>query len=105
MFGKAKCSKTVTRYVGRDPDGMVKPALVESQCPTCKGVGTEMTVEIRCSSSPRHKSRRWSNVPMDRVAMSDLKDTNGTPKPSYTSSTHGTRDRLRVERPMVTEPP
>ena len=36
MVEKARSSKTVKLYACRDPDGMVKAALLEPQYPICK---------------------------------------------------------------------
>ena len=36
MLGKAGATETVKVAAGRDPDDMVKPELVEPQCPTCQ---------------------------------------------------------------------
>ena len=36
MSGKAGCAETIEAHAGRGPDGMVKPKLVEPQCPPCK---------------------------------------------------------------------
>src|SRR5262249_24973636 len=47
MSGKPRCSKTAEEHAWRDPDGMVKAALLEPQCPLCKGLGLDTAVEIQ----------------------------------------------------------
>jgi hypothetical protein len=47
MFGKAGCSETAKLYAGRDPDGMVKPGLVEPKCPLSKGLRSDTAEDIR----------------------------------------------------------
>src|SRR5262249_20517301 len=48
MFGKPGCRETTKRYAWRDPDGMVKAALPEPQCPFCKLNGPDTVGKIRC---------------------------------------------------------
>ena len=53
MSGKAGCAETIEAYAGRGPDGMVKPKLVEPQCPSCKRLNTDTVGDIRDSSGDR----------------------------------------------------
>jgi hypothetical protein len=89
MSEKAGCSETAKLHAGRGPDGMVKPRLVESQCPHCNvarsGYGGWHP------EFPRNPTelvgRRLGGVPEDDhytlrgnwIASATPKDTNGTP--------------------------
>jgi len=57
MSGKAGCAETIEVHAGRGPDGMVKPKLVESQCPSCKRLNTDTMGDIRDSSGGREPDR------------------------------------------------
>jgi hypothetical protein len=46
MFVKPGMDETIKFIVRQDPDGMVKPILAESQCPSSKSTWPEMVVEI-----------------------------------------------------------
>src|SRR5262249_49947147 len=47
MFGKPGDAETTEASARRDPDGMAKPGLAESQCPPCKAFSSDTVVEIR----------------------------------------------------------
>jgi hypothetical protein len=47
MSGKPECREAAKRHVRRGPDGKVKAALPEPQCPNCKVVGPEKAADIR----------------------------------------------------------
>ena len=48
MFGKPEAAETTKASARRDPDGMAKPDLAESECPLCKAFSPDMVVDIRC---------------------------------------------------------
>jgi hypothetical protein len=47
MFGKAGCGETAEPHAGRGPDGKVKAALLEPQCPLSKPLITDTAGNIR----------------------------------------------------------
>jgi len=68
MSEKADLSKTVTLKVRRGLDGMVKPTLVELQFPSCKMIGSDTTVYVRCFSILSSNILLRKNVLRNRVA-------------------------------------
>ena len=114
MLGKAGHGETAKACACRGPDGMVKPRLVEPKSPYGKWYRSDKAVEIRglperrasqlrgqsepAGNGSRHAPGRWA-------ASAAARRRNGHLQPSYTSTTHGTRDHLQGASPRVTEAP
>jgi hypothetical protein len=74
MFGKAGRTETVEVRAGRGPDGMVKPTLVEPQCPNCKQYRSDTTVDIRRPPEPwrtRSQEGTWGLLVSPRQHVPD----------------------------------
>jgi hypothetical protein len=91
MWGKAGCSEAAKRYARQGPDGTVKAALLEPQCPLCKPFRLDTADDIRRPPNaqagfPWERGtaghRQPKHAPGGRVTASDRKGTNEAPKPS-----------------------
>jgi hypothetical protein len=52
LSGKAGCREAAQLHAGPDPDGKVKAALPEPQCPSCKPSGLETAAVIQLPLNP-----------------------------------------------------
>ena len=88
MVGKAGYDESRESCAGRGPDGMVKPRLVEPQCPICNRSTRACEMTPWVPRQPNHSaSAMGENSPQDtlrgnKAASSGRKDTNEAPKPS-----------------------
>ena len=105
MSGKPGCREAAKRHARRGPDGTVKAAWPESPGPSCKASRSDTAVGIRRLPKPIEAETRWASTLGGGVVCNDRKGPNGTPKPSCTSATRGTRDSLPGASLKGTETP
>ena len=89
MVGKAGYDESRESWVCRGPDGMVKPGLVEPQCPICNRTtrACEMTPWAPRQPNQSASASKWRPLHPDtlrasRAASSGHKGTNEAPNPS-----------------------
>jgi hypothetical protein len=79
MSGKVGCGETAKPQVDRGPDGMVKPTLVEPECPSCKWNSSDTAGDIRGPMEPRRRNLVGVLVPNGQGHVDDLKGTKWAP--------------------------
>ena len=84
MSGKPRCPEIAWGHARRGPDGKVKAGLLEPQCPICKGLGLDTTIDIQGfqRNNPDRMAPGGTRSQEANPPVSGAKVTNEAPKPS-----------------------